>query len=84
MRIPSESIPYCPVCGAPMLMNLRVDSTFVEERDWHISPDKYLDFIGCRKRLNILYPELGVDSNRPGIIKYPFWQITYHYPNSDS
>ena len=31
MRIPSELIPCCPVCGAPMAMNLRADNTFVEE-----------------------------------------------------
>ena len=31
MRIPSELIPHCPVCGAPMAMNLRTDRTFVED-----------------------------------------------------
>lgn len=31
MRIPSELVPHCPVCGAPMSMNLRADSTFVED-----------------------------------------------------
>ena len=25
MRVPTELIPYCPICGAPMSMNLRVD-----------------------------------------------------------
>lgn len=35
MRVPSELIPYCPVCGTPMSMNLRVDQTFVEDNGWH-------------------------------------------------
>ena len=30
-KIPSELIPRCPVCGAPMSMNLRSDDTFVED-----------------------------------------------------
>ncbi len=32
MRIPSGLIPYCPVCGEPMSMNLRADNSFVEDR----------------------------------------------------
>lgn len=28
MKIPSELIPKCPVCGAPMAINLRCDMTF--------------------------------------------------------
>jgi len=31
MRVPSGLIPYCPVCGEPMSMNLRADDTFVED-----------------------------------------------------
>lgn len=35
MRIPSELVPRCPVCGSPMSMNLRADNTFVEDSGWH-------------------------------------------------
>ena len=31
MKIPTELIPKCPVCGAPMTMNLRCDMTFVQD-----------------------------------------------------
>lgn len=34
-KISSELIPCCPVCGAPMSMNLRADDTFVEDEGWH-------------------------------------------------
>lgn len=34
------------------------------------------------KGLDILYLELGVGGNTPGIIKYPFWQMTYKNPNA--
>ncbi len=30
----------------------------------------------------ILYLELGIGSNTPGIIKYPFWQAVYKNPNA--
>lgn len=82
MRVPSELVPYCPVCGAPMSMNLRADNTFVEDNGWHRAADRYQDFIRRHKETKILYLELGVGGNTPGIIKYPFWQMTYHNPNA--
>lgn len=80
MRIPSNLIPYCPVCGASMSMNLRADNTFVEDNGWHAAAKRYQDFIRCHKGLKILYLELGVGANTPGIIKYPFWQMVYNNP----
>ena len=32
--------------------------------------------------MKVLYLELGVGDNTPGIIKYPFWQMTYENPNA--
>lgn len=32
MRVPTELVPHCPVCGRPIAMNLRSDDTFVERR----------------------------------------------------
>lgn len=82
MRIPSELIPHCPVCGAPISMNLRADHTFVEDSGWHTAAERYQDFIRRHKGLKILYLELGVGGNTPGIIKYPFWQMTYNNSNA--
>lgn len=82
MRIPSGLIPHCPVCGAPMSMNLRADHTFVEDSGWHMATTRYQDFIHRHKGLKILYLELGVGGNTPGIIKYPFWQMTYNNTNA--
>ena len=77
MRIPTELIPYCPVCGKPMSMNLRADDTFVEDDGWHKAAEHYDDFLRCHEGLHILFLELGVGMNTPVIIKYPFWQMTY-------
>lgn len=75
MRIPSDLVPHCPVCGAPMAMNLRADNTFVEDEGWHAAAGRYQDFIKCHEKTKILYLELGVGGNTPGIIKYPFWRM---------
>ena len=82
MRIPSSLLPRCPVCGAPMSMNLRTDSTFVEDEGWMAAAGRYQDFIRCHKGRKVLYLELGVGGNTPGIIKYPFWQMTAENPKA--
>lgn len=76
MRIPSGLIPKCPVCGAPMTMNLRVDNNFVQNEGWYAASERYDDFIRRHENLRILCLELGVGGNTPVIIKYPFWQMT--------
>lgn len=82
MRIPSELIPYCPRCGKPMSMNLRSDSTFVEDAGWHTAAQRYADFLTTYKDGRILFLELGVGANTPGIIKYPFQQMTANNPQA--
>ncbi|CUM80471.1 Uncharacterised protein [Blautia hydrogenotrophica] len=76
MKIPTSLIPYCTHCGSPMIMNLRIDNTFVEDNGWHTASLRYHDFINRHKDLHILYLELGVGYNTPIIIKYPFWRMT--------
>lgn len=76
MRVPSNLIPKCPVCKGPMTMNLRSDDTFVEDDGWHEASGRYSDYIDGCKRRRVLFLELGVGFNTPGIIKYPFWQMT--------
>ena len=82
MTVPAELVPHCPKCGRPMSMNLRADSTFVEDEGWHIAAERYSDFLRRHRNLKALFLELGVGMNTPGIIKYPFWQMTAE--NSDA
>ena len=82
MRIPGELVPYCPVCGAPMTMNLRADMTFVEDEGWHKALLRYKDFLRSYVDRHILFLELGVGGNTPAIIKYPFWRMTYQNPKA--
>ena len=73
--IPTELIPRSPD-GKAVSMNLRSDDTFVEDADWHRAAAAYSDFIRRHEKLHVLYLELGVGSNTPMIVKYPFWQMT--------
>lgn len=82
MRIPTELVPRCPVCGKPMTMNLRSDNTFVEDEGWHLAAERYDEFLRRHDGLKVLYLELGVGANTPVIIKYPFWKMTYANQNS--
>lgn len=82
MRIPTELIPKCPICGAPMTMNLRSDNTFVQDKVGMQRQTDTMIFVHRHENLHILYLELGVGANTPGIIKYPFWQMTARNPKS--
>lgn len=82
MEIPSELIPVCPHCGAPMTTNLRSDDKFVEDDGWHRAAERYENFLRTRSNQKNLFLELGVGYNTPVIIKYPFWQMTLKNPKA--
>ena len=82
MSVPSEMVPHCPKCGVPMAMNLRADNTFVQDEGWYIAAGRYDDFVRRHEDTPVLYLELGVGMNTPGIIKFNFWQQVYHNPNA--
>lgn len=82
MRIPSELLPVCPHCGKPLTMNLRSDNRFVEDEGWHRAAARYENFLRAGKGRQLLFLELGVGYNTPGIIKYPFWQMTAANPKA--
>ena len=82
LRIPSELVPRCPHCGAPATMNLRSDGTFVEDEGWHKAAARYSEFLRRHEGMHTLYLEIGVGGNTPGIIKYPFWQMTAANPRA--
>ena len=85
MKIPADLIPYCPVCKKPMRMNLRSDDTFVQDEGWYEAAERYHAFL-IEHRVDddgkVLFLELGVGANTPGIIKYPFWRMTAQNPNA--
>ena len=82
MRIPTELVPRCPHCGKPMSMNLRADETFVQDVGWEAACSRYERFVKDHREAKILYLEIGVGFNTPGIVKYNFWRQTYANPNA--
>ena len=82
MRVPKELFPRCPKCGKVMTTNLRIDDTFVEDAGWHMAAYRYEKFLKTHAAGDIVYLELGVGGNTPGIIKYPFWRLTAENPRA--
>lgn len=80
-QIDEKFIPKCPKCGNYLIPNLRCDDKFVENPHMY-NLDKYRDFIMSNIDKNIVFLELGVGFNTPGIIRFPFEQLTYDSPSA--
>ena len=81
LKIPSSLVPRCPVCGQNMSVNLRCDDTFVEDDNWYKMQTKYEDFVINYADKNVLLLEFGVGFNTPGIIRFPFEEMTFMHDN---
>ena len=80
-KIPTELVPKCPVCGGPMVMNLRCDDNFVEDENWHASEERFSRFLSeCVDQKTVLL-ELGVGFNTPTIIRFPFEKLAREHEN---
>lgn len=81
LKIPTELVPKCPVCGEKMDVNLRKDAYFVQDRKWYIQDKKYGDFLDKLQGNKVVLLELGVGFNTPGIIRIPFEKMVYEHDN---
>lgn len=81
-RIPTELVPKCPVCGGEMEVNLRCDGNFVEDGAWERASVRYREFLRENMGRRVVFLELGVGMNTPGIIKFPFWQMAARWPQA--
>ena len=79
-EIRTEDIPKCS-CGAYLIPNLRCDDQFVEAPHMR-NMDDYSQFINSRYQQKLVFLELGVGFNTPGIIRFPFEQMTRTLPNA--
>ena len=82
MKVNTKHVPKCPDCGGEMTTNLRVDDEFVEDKGWYIATRRYHNFLEKNRNKKCLFIELGVGMNTPGIIKYPFMQYCYSWPDA--
>jgi len=81
-RIPTFLIPKCPVCGGEMDAYVHHSRYFVRDEHWDNADKRYQAFLKRSKKKRIVYLELGVGFNTPGIIRYPFEQLTYQNGNA--
>ncbi len=70
-RVRTEDVPVCPDCGAYLVPNLRMDSSFVEAPHMVRLPD-YRQFLAKSEGRSLALLELGVGYNTPAIIRFPF------------
>ena len=57
-------------------------NTFVQDEGWYTAARRYEDFLHRHRNGRILFLELGVGSNTPGIIKVPFLRMTAQNPKA--
>ena len=81
-RVPTELLPKCPNCGWPLTMNLRSDDKFVEDEGWQAAAAEYEAWLTQHRDGKVVFLEIGVGYNTPGIIKYNFWQEVYRNENA--
>lgn len=83
MEVPSNLIPYCPKCGAPMELNRRDhDDYMVEDWEFEVEKERFLDYLHKHIDQKILFLEMGVGYMAPQIIKHPFQQLVEKYPSA--
>jgi NAD-dependent SIR2 family protein deacetylase len=69
--IPSAGIPRCPHCGSPLVPNVRRNKKIVE-KPWLEKYEMLNDFLDANRGKKMLFLELGVGFNTPGIIRREF------------
>lgn len=63
-------------------LNLREDNTFVQDAGWEAAAKRYEKFMEDHRGQNVVFLELSVGYNTPGIIKYNFWQYAHNWRNA--
>ncbi len=82
MAVPAGLVPKCPNCGRPVTMNLRSDDKFVEDEGWQRAAAAYEAWVTAHRGKRVVFLEIGVGFNTPGIIKYGFWQEVWQNPEA--
>lgn len=81
-KIPTFLVPKCPVCGGEMDAYVHHSQYFVRDERWNNADTQYQEFMKRSRKKRIVYLEMGVGFNTPGIIRYPFEQLTYQNNNA--
>lgn len=75
-KVPTHLVPKCPVCGGDMDVHVHSNLYFIQGELWSKKQQDYLQFLENCIGKRVVYLELGVGFNTPGIIRFPFEQLT--------
>ena len=64
-----------------MDVNIRKDAYFVQDDNWYKQSENYENFLEETKNKKVVLLEFGVGFNTPGIIRFPFEQMTLQNEN---
>lgn len=81
-RVPVDSIPHCPECGAFLEPNVRLDDGFVVDDGWRESESRFKAFAGRAAGARTLYLEVGVGPRLMDCVTRPFMCMTAANPES--
>ena len=83
LRIPSDLVPRCELCGRVMVPWVR-DYTYLDGVAWHAQATRYQEFLDRQiaRDSQLLLLELGVGEMTPGVIKMPFWALAQRLSNA--
>lgn len=83
LKIPSELVPRCPKCQAPLEKNKRTaEKGMVEDAAFNERRDDYNAFLKSHSTDKTLFLEIGVGHTTPQFIKHPFWRETRSNDNA--
>lgn len=71
-RIPSDLVPFCPRCGAPLQIHMRPYGNTLQS---------YQDFVQSFHKKNLVVLELGIGAKNT-MIKQPLMELVYREPNA--
>lgn len=81
LRVPTNLVPECPVCGGAMDVHVRKSAAFVQDAAWYAAAGRYDRFVSsCEGHPTVLL-ELGVGFNTPTIIRMPFERMARERPD---
>lgn len=75
---PALTMRYIPIREYSFVWNVRQ----LWKTGTYRASERYNEFIRRHKNMHVMFLELGVGFNTPGIIKYPFWKMTAENPNA--
>lgn len=79
--VDSGLVPYCPNCGGPMFLNVRVDRFFIE-KPYESQRDRFMPWLQKALDRKLCLIELGVGFNTPSVIRWPMENVTNQHPQA--